>query len=52
MRVRKVSISEGSGSNAAFFMSGYNPNKMDGEKNTTLRMGYIRIETERAGRHL
>ena len=25
---------------------------MDGEKNATPRMGYTRIETERAGRHL
>ena len=31
------------GSNAAFFVFRYNPNEMDGEKNTTLRVGYIRI---------
>jgi len=50
MRARKVSISEGSGRDAAFFVFGYNPNEMDGEENTTLRMGYTRIETKRAGR--
>ena len=40
------------GSNAAFFVFRCNLNEMDGEKNATPRMGYIRIETERAGRHL
>ena len=35
-------MSEEGGRNAAFFISGYNPNKMDGEK-TTPRMGYTRI---------